>query len=168
VEGTHDGSVVKHCTWLGTSAIYGKLRYRMAKMLALFERAGPPLQSLNISGGLPLLIRLTSSCQPVEKQCLFRSSRCANLHLQKNPSIFLWDIWPVTKFIQPYACSIVHSHALAVSAFCAPLRCHPTLSPVSLSTPFTSTALASASITLHSLKGESVSLFHNYYWDRNT
>jgi hypothetical protein len=40
----------------------------------------------------------------------------------------------------------VHSHALAVSVFCAPLRCHPTLAPVSFSSRFTSIALASVSV----------------------
>lgn len=38
--------------------------------------------------------------------------------------------------------STVHSYALAASALHAPLNCHPTLTPVSLSTGFSSIALA--------------------------
>jgi hypothetical protein len=45
----------------------------------------------------------------------------------------------------------VHLHAVAVSAFFAPLSCYPTSAPVSLSTSLTPTALASASIAPYSV-----------------
>jgi hypothetical protein len=43
--------------------------------------------------------------------------------------------------------SILHPHALVVSAFRRPPSCHPTLIPVSLGTGFTPTTLAPVSMT---------------------
>ena len=47
----------------------------------------------------------------------------------------------------------IHSHTLAVSAFCRAFGCHPTLASVSLSTRFTLTALASVSMSPRLLTG---------------
>jgi hypothetical protein len=47
---------------------------------------------------------------------------------------------------------VLHSHALAVSAFCTRLSCHPTLILVSLNIGFTVSTLAPVSITLVSIE----------------
>jgi hypothetical protein len=53
---------------------------------------------------------------------------------------------------------LLHPHALAASALHTPLNCHPTLTPVSLSTGFSSTALALVSMTSRSLPTKTAGL----------